>query len=455
MADQDFNIKVITTADTSGIRQTEAELQRLSRLETFMKEKAAREAAALETERAKASKQKPPPVSEEFLPVDTSGLTRLTQGLTVVTALILNAVRTGIKEQSALNLELEKTTERVSKLTQTWSEQANVAQSQDDISKIVQRALPEIDALTSKIVGANKAAVSFSEGGVEAVASLLNVLSQFAGAGSPFDNKQFTAGVEQVNKFFRVLQQRQVEAAGDAVEMGRALEKSLNADKFRNTADVIAETTSSISEMKELMLGLNVHTAEGLKLWNDYRKQVEASEARLAALINLEKLHKKEIEDKEKAAKKSGETAASLEKKAAALQGQPGGEEAAQQAAAARAEAQRQEAELREQKRAEARKRSDFDEVRKYGRVLDPQERAQETIKEREELGQQAGQKQEEERQKAFEDQMQQQLRGITPEQQRNEREALGVKPTDQRDTSQGIIQAIEKLNEKFDRYWQ
>ncbi len=54
MADQDFNIKVVTTADTTGIRQTDAELTKLQRQQATFAETARRQAAAAATQ-AKAT----------------------------------------------------------------------------------------------------------------------------------------------------------------------------------------------------------------------------------------------------------------------------------------------------------------------------------------------------------------------------------------------------------------
>ncbi len=49
MADQDFNIKVVTTADTTGIRQTSAELDKLKQQQATFAETARRQAAAAAT----------------------------------------------------------------------------------------------------------------------------------------------------------------------------------------------------------------------------------------------------------------------------------------------------------------------------------------------------------------------------------------------------------------------
>ncbi len=75
MADQDFNIKVVTTADTTGIRQTSVELDKLKQQQATFAETARRQQAA-------AAAAKPASVS------DTAGITGTAVGLgTIVTLL--------------------------------------------------------------------------------------------------------------------------------------------------------------------------------------------------------------------------------------------------------------------------------------------------------------------------------------------------------------------------------
>ncbi len=81
MADQDFNIKVVTTADTTGIRQTEAELEKLKRQQATFAETARRQAAA-----AAAAARPTPAVSE------TLGVTGTAVGVGTIITLLTSAV---------------------------------------------------------------------------------------------------------------------------------------------------------------------------------------------------------------------------------------------------------------------------------------------------------------------------------------------------------------------------
>ncbi len=80
MADQDFNIKVVTTADTTGIRQTSVELDKLKQQQATFAETARRQQAA-----AAAAAAQSKPVSTIS---DTAGVTGTAVGLgTIVTLL--------------------------------------------------------------------------------------------------------------------------------------------------------------------------------------------------------------------------------------------------------------------------------------------------------------------------------------------------------------------------------
>ncbi len=83
MPDQDFNIKVVTTADTTGIRQTEAELTKLQRQQATFTETARRQQAA-----AAAAAAKPAPV------IETVGITGTAVGIGTIITLLTSAVNT-------------------------------------------------------------------------------------------------------------------------------------------------------------------------------------------------------------------------------------------------------------------------------------------------------------------------------------------------------------------------
>ncbi len=351
---------------------------------------------------------------------------------------LVSTLRDAATEIEKVSQSLDKQGDQIVKNAQKFAELSKFARDNSDIIKIGEGALKGVESAHEKLL---------EESGKEL--TVWQKIADIWAAG--FRDKGPIAQAKELAEA-QASQNYQMArtSAIQAIASAKILETRQSLQSYDETLD---ELTDRMRKQEELAAihWLNKDIESYLKAKSaaeQYKKEIEA----------LNAVHDKEVkkrEQQEKSIQQAGNKAAELEKKAAAAQGTPGGEEAAQQAAQARAEAQRQEAEFREQQRAAARKESDFREVRKYGRVLDPQERAQETIKEREELGQKAGKAQESERQKALEDQMQQQLRGITPEQQRNEREALGVKPPQDKDTSSGIIREIEKLNEKFDRYWQ
>ncbi len=81
MADQDFNIKVVTTADTTGIRQTSVELDKLKQQQATFAETARRQAAA---SAAAATATKPTET--------TAGFTGTAIGLSTIIALVTGAI---------------------------------------------------------------------------------------------------------------------------------------------------------------------------------------------------------------------------------------------------------------------------------------------------------------------------------------------------------------------------
>ncbi len=91
MADQDFNIKVVTTADTSGIRQTSAELDKLKQQQATFAETARRQAAAAA---AAAAVAPPTPIS-----AGPTGATGAALGIGVIVTVLTSAWRQ-IKEFS-------------------------------------------------------------------------------------------------------------------------------------------------------------------------------------------------------------------------------------------------------------------------------------------------------------------------------------------------------------------
>ncbi len=90
MADQDFNIKVVTTADTTGIRQTSSELDKLKQQQATFAETARRQAATA------AAAAKPATV---IAPTESAGLTGTAAGIGTIVLLLTSAWRQ-IKEFS-------------------------------------------------------------------------------------------------------------------------------------------------------------------------------------------------------------------------------------------------------------------------------------------------------------------------------------------------------------------
>ncbi len=432
----DFNINIRTLADLTGIQLTQQQLDALQRAAA-----AGNKDAIAALKKLSAAQKEAATVAREAQQEFNYGIRAAGAYGLLIGGVVAKAINDFATAQNKVTKELDEQGRALVKNVQEWNKLAQASTSMEQLASVGEKASGQIEQLTNKFNEANSEVLTLGQ-------SVQDLIEKFV-TWTPFQPGSNQALLdERIKGLMTNLAEAQQNAAR-VVKRGLDEQRDIHLD----IDSVIKRETDHLHEQEELLKNLDPKTQ--LQSWVAVEQTIERIKKKLAELSAIEAARNKTIEEKTKSVQQAGAKASESEKKAAALQGKPGGEEAAQQAAQDRAEAQRQEAELREQKRAAARKESDFAEVKKYGRVLDPQERAQETIKEREELGQKAGEAQEKERQKALEDQMQQQLRGITPEQQRNEREALGVKPPAEKDTSQGIIRAIDKLNEKFDRYWQ
>ncbi len=152
----------------------------------------------------------------------------------------------------------------------------------------------------------------------------------------------------------------------------------------------------------------------------------------LAAQIDVEVAARKKAKEDEKTLDAAKKTTAELEKQNALLKAAPQTseqkkaqeiQESDQAVANARAEQQRIEDQQAEEKRAAAQKKSDEGEVQRFGRVLSPQERQQIRNEDEGAARQKKFEDDSEQRRQDLRDRMEEQLRGISPEQLKNERD--------------------------------
>ncbi len=152
----------------------------------------------------------------------------------------------------------------------------------------------------------------------------------------------------------------------------------------------------------------------------------------LAAQIDLEVAGRKKAKEDEKTLDAARKTTDELKKQAALLREPPKSpeqrkaeaiQEADQAVADAEANQHRIEAQQAEEARAAAQKKSDIGEIQRFGRVLNPQERLQTRLEDEGAATQKGFEDRAKDLNKSLNDQMEEQLRGVSPEQLKNERE--------------------------------
>ncbi len=152
----------------------------------------------------------------------------------------------------------------------------------------------------------------------------------------------------------------------------------------------------------------------------------------LAAQIDVEVAARKKAKEDEKTLDAAKKTTAELEKQNALLKAAPQTaeqkkaqeiQESDRAVANARADQQRIEDQQAEEQRAVAQKKSDTGELQKFGRILSPQERLQASMEDQATERQKNMDAHDKDVQQKLQDQMEEQLRGISPEQLKNERD--------------------------------
>lgn len=161
MADQDFNIRVVTTADTKGVQQTSAAMDALRQ-----KEQAADERAAQETGTVIGQ-----------LIGRLAGFGLIYEGL--------NNIRQVASEVAKTSAELDKMGGMLVEHAQHFAQAARAVTSEDDALNIGKAALKDIDAIQLKIRGTLAEEVSLTGKWVDSAGHLV---AQFTHYGQASEN---------------------------------------------------------------------------------------------------------------------------------------------------------------------------------------------------------------------------------------------------------------------------
>ncbi len=353
MADQDFNIKVVTTANTAGVQQTTAAFDQLQ-----AKIQAAQKAASV------------PPAAGGIgsAATDFGRIIGFAAGGAVYQ--FLEVIKQSALEIEKVSTELQKQGNQISENAQKFSELAKFSTTQDDVLKIGEGALKGVET-------AHKNLLDISGKELTTWQKIVDI---------------WAAGFKDKGPIAQALELQQAQAAQNyQMERTNAIQEITSAQRTKDDlaaksyADKVAYLTDKIDEQDRAQRRAGVSNVE------DYLKAGAAAENYRKILAGIKSEEDKSKTPEQKSADKTADNEAAK------------------------------------------RKARDFAEVKAYGRILSPQERANSGIPEdlnAAEKQRQASIKAQQDAEKAVEEQTSAQSRGITVEQLRNERSYLGKPQT-------------------------
>ncbi len=315
MADQDFNIKVVTSADLSGINQTEAGLKRLSideanRLGRIASERRSslREAltpvpaglggtaSSLEEEMekvgpsalfagvniAKARQEATFLVRELATGVPTTRtLSSLLGSLGPYLALaagagfaLNRAIVANANRQVELTHELDIQLTKLTEVQQKWTAIGHAVTSPEDIVKLTSAIIPTLDEAGAKFREFQNAGISW-----------VKELSDLFTAGIPGAGRIFANLFQEQSSRLVENQQRLRESASAAARVGEETLKAFDAKRVEPLSQAIDELTKKINEQRTLQKQVGTDNIES---YNAIGRTIENYKNQLSAIIRLQ-----------------------------------------------------------------------------------------------------------------------------------------------------------------------
>jgi chromosome segregation ATPase len=249
MAEQDFDIKIRTTADTTGIRQTEAELEKL---------------------KAQAGAAGGPPGGG----VEDVGAAASTMATSVTLAagagLALYNTIVGIaEEQLKVNEELDAQVDSLGKAAAKWRELAQSALTEKDIAGVTRAVLPQIEAISAKLEEIRKKEISGWAAVKDAIQGAFTTPAGAEAKRSPFEEQKQAAIKDQ-----ETLRQTAVNIANANIDAARRSEAAWEQLKLKPVGEAIAELTEKLRNLKQEQSEIDRSTAPGLELYNRQQQRI-------------------------------------------------------------------------------------------------------------------------------------------------------------------------------------
>jgi hypothetical protein len=257
MADKDFNINIRTTADTTGVKQTEAELARLQK------------------EADKGAKETGASIGRLIAPFVTafSAFKFVDQ---------INTVAERLKQTSE---ELAKQGEQLVENGKHYAELAKSARDEGDVIKIAERALHDTEAAHKRVVAAQQEELTWWDKITDSVYhGLVNVAS--------FNEATKDAGrIAKEALDLRVAGQEREEAIArqnlvSAIRSGEAYKEAFERRKAEPFAQAIKEITDQIAEQERILKSIDY--TKFPESWLAAAKNIERSKSDLQEIVKLQ-----------------------------------------------------------------------------------------------------------------------------------------------------------------------
>ncbi len=364
MADQDFNIKVVTTADTTGLKETEAGIDRIN----------ASVQQQLDAAGAKWDAQKQQFVSVREETEETSGaieeqsdslntaanaaqvlstgvsfsnrqmvalghilasggvqlrnLTHLFQGLgpaavgaSIGGFILYEGIKKAREESQKLISETVKLGEEYTKSAMKLQEMVDAARSSGDISKIAESVLPELDKLHDRANDLNNKTISFwqkqmedfREGIIQMSPTVTDAMREWA---HPFTMELREAQEQATNmsEFADREAKRRIERAADFKRQSESLQTLA-------PEEAVTKLTQRLQEAENVQANLSKDGEDYVKSWIKQQEIIDRTKKDLQEYIKYQKELNKEVsgigdaqskailknEDAAKAAAKAGQ----------------------------------------------------------------------------------------------------------------------------------------------------
>jgi len=291
MGDQDFNIKVVTTADTTGIRQVSKELDDVTRKEE------ADFKARIAARKLEWDKLRPPPVppipSAPVVSEAGAAAEAATSIATIATGAAV-AIGAGYKKLYSVLQEASKFQEtliantiaqgnELDKLAIKWTEAAGTAESYADVGRLLSSVTGELEKVADKTREVNTLTTTLTQDFEEFGLTIIRLTSGLPGLWTPFTDALRQAREEQ-GKLQAVAKETAL-AMIDVADQSKVAWENL---KLEPVTQSVEELTSKLEAYKDSRAGVNRADADAVQQIDFYNKRIVDTESKLKILTSTQ-----------------------------------------------------------------------------------------------------------------------------------------------------------------------